>query len=229
MTSKQTKPVLHVPMMALRIELLVRRAIDRDDAIVAKRWYSDALDFCTDIASDLRLPVSLIVGFVAAMSPRNSWASQLRHTRKQVTAAILGKDASAIPFAGTNANKRKAFDIANGIRPAVGPNGALGGPKVLAFYDAILSGGKGNGPAVIDVHAFAACSANFSGAFGLPDYRKCAEAFAIAASVLRMTVHECQALAWVEHRKLPLEAKGAVPVYVWGDNDRAKRAGKGNK
>jgi hypothetical protein len=218
MTTKRTKPTFDIPAMAMRVELLAHRALLRDDADVAFRWYSDALSWCEDMASDLRIPIQCVVGFVAALSPRNSWASQLKNTRSQIECAIM---AEPIPFAGTNANKKKGLRIINGEQPMA----VLGGPKVRAFYQAVLSGGKLGG-AVIDVHAWAAVSGDYSGRLGAPQYRAAASAFAMAASAMRMTVHEVQALAWVEHRKLPLEPRGTYS-YVWGDNDRAKRAAKG--
>ena len=210
----------NIPAMAMRAELLARRALERPDAIRAKHWYADAYCFCDDIAADLRLPVELVVGFVAAMSPRNSWASQLKHTREQVECALMGEP---IPYAGTNANKQKGARIINGENPS----DVLGGQKVRAFYTAVLSGGT-RGTAVIDVHAWAALSGSFDGVLGAPAYRAAAEAFEIAAERLGVTVHQAQALAWVEHRKVPLEKPGSYD-YRWGDNDRAKRASQGGK
>jgi hypothetical protein len=201
-----TKTTYDIHAMSLRAELLAYRALSRPDSKQAREWYRDALTFCEDIAYDLRIPIQAVVGFVAAMSPRNSWSSQLKNTRSQIEDAILGVP---IRFAGTNANKRKAQAIIDGKGQ---PMAILGGPKVRAFYQAILSAGK-SGPAVIDVHAWACVSSDFSGKLGLPAYRAACEAFQLAADRMGLSVHEVQALAWVEHRKCPLEPR-ADTVYI---------------
>ena len=43
---------------------------EKRDGVV---WYADALRDCTRIAVDLDLPVHIVTGVVAALSPNNKW------------------------------------------------------------------------------------------------------------------------------------------------------------
>jgi hypothetical protein len=190
-------PKYDIGAMSIRIELLVRRALERPDHEAASAWYADANAWCQSMADDLRVPLSVVVGFVSAMSPRNAWAQQKHHTLSQLTCALLGKP---IPHGGTNANKRKAQRIASGEEPL----SVLGGSKVRAFYSAILSSGYCDA-VVIDVHAWSAATGRRDGVVPIRGYRAASESFRLVAERMHIRPCEAQALAWVEWRRLPLE------------------------
>ena len=51
---------------------------EKRDGIV---WYADALRDCTRIATDLELPVHIVTGVCAALSPNNKWDRNIINAR----------------------------------------------------------------------------------------------------------------------------------------------------
>lgn len=120
------------------------------EVISGERWYSDAFQFCSGLASETGLSVSAVAGVAAALSPNNRW------NRNMVDAAALCRtcaagtfhDAVQIKVSTFHANKRKALQILAGDSPL----SVLSGLKVRSFYGCIM----GDPDAIcIDGHAYA--------------------------------------------------------------------------
>lgn len=120
------------------------------ELISGGRWYPDAFRFCSDLAAETSLPVSVIAGVTAALSPNNRW------TRNMTDAAALCRtyaagtlhDAAQVKVSTFNANKRKALQILSGGHPL----SVLSGLKVRSFYGCIM----GDPDSIcIDGHAYA--------------------------------------------------------------------------
>lgn len=162
---------------------------DESKALHALNWYDYAGRFCADLDKDHALPQGTAAGVVAALSPLNTWESQVRFTPEIIRKGLAGE---WIPGAGFTSNKEKAIRILCGEKPL----NVLGGDKVRNFYRNLT----GDWEAVtIDRHAV-----NVAGWTGpawdkRPDnkhYHRIAFAFKSAAQSLGLAPAECQALTW---------------------------------
>ena len=195
-----------IPKMAGRIATCLALA-KRDSSAAWKRdryWYQDAFRFADSIAESLNIQTNTVVGFIAALSPRNSWAGQKKHTKVQLEAALQGLP---VPHEGTGDMKKKAEAIAAGGDPLV----HLRGPKVRAFYTAIMLGCASNRhweslldrdeDVVIDVHAWAIATGKMNTAPNVTGYRAASQAYHTVADAAGMSVHAVQAVTWAYWRK----------------------------
>lgn len=185
-------------MLADRIELLARRALDdRGTAEYALTWYSRARAFCQELANEHGIPIETIAGIVSALSPQNTWKSQTETTPGILDALSAGRP---IPGPGFNRNKEKAQWIFNGGRPL----SILKGLKVRAFYSCILGD---NDSVCIDRWAFRAAYYGTEEPKSLTEkrYHETAAAYRIAAARLQvvyptlraqLTPRNLQALVW---------------------------------
>lgn len=137
-----------------------------------RAWYFNARKLAEELAQsqmtgyyeDLEynekwdVEVSKAVAVVAVLSPRLSWDKNSEYARlaykcysslNWLGGADAGEDYFATLIPTLNANARKAFRILDGEKP----EDVVSGPKVTAFYYAILDGSDPRG-IVIDRHAF---------------------------------------------------------------------------
>jgi hypothetical protein len=176
--------------MKQRIIRIARKAFkDESRALEELRWYDYAGRFCAGLDLDHDLPSGTSAGVVAALSPLQSWESQVKYTPAVIVAGLAGE---RIPGAGWFANKDKAARILQGEAPL----DVLGGDKVRSFYRNLT----GDWSAVtIDRHAV-----NIAGWTGAkhdnrsnnPHYATIATAFRQAAKTLGLAPAEIQALTW---------------------------------
>ena len=168
-------------------------------------WYGIACDYAERIGIGLNTKTHTVVGFMSALSPRNNWESQLKHTPVQLKAALQGLP---VPHEGTGDMKRKAKRIADGEDPM----DVLGGTKVRAFYLAILSRGNATLPpplqgssvdedVVVDVHAWAVATGKLDGIVPVTGYRAASRAYHVVANAASMPVHHVQAVCWAQWRR----------------------------
>ena len=155
--------------------------------------------------ADYELNPGTAAGFVAALSPLNSWESQLKFTPPSIAAGIQLIRAGHSPFTairgpGFFSNKDKAGRILSGENPL----DVLGGDKVRSFFLNL----SGDFSAVtIDRHAVAIAGYTGKGlsASGVPTerlYKRLAMAYRFAGETLDLTGAEIQALAWCHWRRL---------------------------
>lgn len=169
-------------------------------------WYAEALRVAQEISDHTGASVSLVVGVIAALSPRCQWSTNVMWTRAVVAAAMAGQDCPAV---STMANRRTAWRIAQGEDPmtALGTLSSTGrvvsGHKIRSFYLNIL----GNSHAVtVDIWAIrGALGATADvvapgGAISAGLYAEISAAYTRAAQILGITPRECQAAVWVATR-----------------------------
>ena len=102
-------------------------------------WYEDAADWCSALGK-----LETVAGITAALSPMVSWPTN----QAAAKALIEGEQVERYGVFGSNIIK--AWRILDGARPL----DVLGGPKVRAFYQAIVERAAWC-EAVIDRHALA--------------------------------------------------------------------------
>lgn len=147
-------------------------------------WYREAGRVTRAIARQHGVTARRVAGVIAALSPRLTWAVNVRAAR----AVLAGK----VPAGVFRASLHKAQRIAAGERPLK----VLGGPKVRAFYRALLGD---ESSAVVDV--WTARAAGLSGDALRPgEYEQVSAALALGARQMRTTTTRLQAVAWVAVR-----------------------------
>lgn len=140
-------------------------------------WYRESRRVARALARKHECTLSTAAGVIAALSPRIRW-----NTNVQGADFILGGGNEGPGF---NTNVEKACRIRDGERPLT----VLGGPKVTAFYRAIM-GDKD--AAVIDVWMWRAMGA----APGTMKYEEAEAALRAAAEKSGVAVADFQAIVW---------------------------------
>lgn len=155
------------------------------------RWYERASDTAAALAAGSGLPYARCAGIIAALSPRVSWASNVRAAAAMVEAAAYGRAEPMV--AGLGANRAKAWRIATGANPA----DVLGGDKVRAFYANIT----GDLDAVtVDVWAASAALGRPIGTISHGLYVRIADAYRVAAVLRAVAPRTMQAAVWCHVR-----------------------------
>jgi hypothetical protein len=177
--------------MTDRVELACRRALDDPEMAQAADWYPAAKAWMDSLTWD-GCDLLAIAGAVAALSPQQSWQSQLTWTPIILDwFAKGGHDPADMPGPGFHKNKRKALECLQGGWPL----DILGGLKVVAFFGALLGD---TGSVVVDRHALeCAWDGVDHGSLTPKRYRGTAQAFKDAARALGIAPARAQALAWV--------------------------------
>lgn len=146
-------------------------------------WYAEAGRVCARMARAYGCSKATACGVMAALSPRLQWGPNQR-----AADAVL---AGVVPTGVFRSSLRKAQRIAAGERPL----DVLSGPKVRAFYRALM--GDENA-AVVDVWVLRAVG--WTRTVKERAYRMIARALQLAAARLGMSVARLQAVAWVAVR-----------------------------
>ena len=170
------------------------------------QWYSNAYTIGEQVSALLgHSDPKYGIGVLSALSPQMEWGDNIEQ---------------AILFASTGwsnnqtaDNNNKAIDIANGADPL----SVLGGEKVTAFYQAILTPHADTKP-VVDRHAIAiyygkpVSERQLSRAFGNRKVmRRIQYAYVRASKEVGQHYNVVQATTWVQHRK----DKGYTKVKAW--------------
>lgn len=175
------------------------KAIEADTRQAQKdaSWYDIAGAWCRALDEDFDLPENTAAGFVAALSPLNSWDSQLHYTPISLAACVElvrhGRRAQeGIRGPGFFSNKDKAARIIQGE----GPLAVLGGDKVRAFYLNLIGDRKA---VTIDRHAVKI--AGWEKSLTTHAYNRIAQAYRFAGENLDLSGAEIQALTWSYYRR----------------------------
>jgi len=179
------------------------------DKEVGANWYARAyLEVCM-LADDFGVSLGTAAGVVASLSPNNRWDQNLTDARAVLGAVKRGASWESITVSTYQANKVKAFTIAED--GAVWPT--LRGPKVEAFYHN-LCGALSR--VTLDSHAVNAWAGQRIAGSGSPSVPNALLARATtdyyrAAATARVTPAVFQATLWTAHQHR-IDA-GLVPGY----------------
>tara|TARA_R100000544_G_C2204149_1_gene48320 strand:- start:61 stop:771 length:711 start_codon:yes stop_codon:yes gene_type:complete len=132
-------------------------------------WYTQANKTCREIATLFKLPVSLVVGCLSAISPNNKYNKNVMDTRNMCYAFVnradtLDETFSNVKVSTYGANKRKAIAIFDAYlasmvagRPMTFTKRTvrriLNGQKVTAFFDCIYDCKTNVSTVCVDGHA----------------------------------------------------------------------------
>lgn len=159
-------------------------------------WYPNALRMATELAGSIApRRIAMAAGVIAALSPRAQWAVNLAWAGRVIDAADSG---DACPHVGLPDGRAKAWHIA---ASDLDPLDVLRGPKVRAFYQAILGN---QSAAVIDIWAARAVLPDGEGeARWLSSelrYHQLAQNYRDAAAEIGLDVPTFQATVWLHVR-----------------------------
>ena len=192
---KATK--INTPALANRVYRLAVEALESPSAYHDSQWYCYAGQWCNELDRAHSLPCGTVAGFVAALSPLNSWPSQVKFTPASLSNGLelihAGESAiHGILGPGFSSNKDKAARILAGEKPL----DVLGGDKVRAFFRNL----RGDFSVVtIDRHALAICGLDEG--ISSKRYAQASNAFTLAGKRLGISGAEAQALTWCHWRK----------------------------
>jgi hypothetical protein len=207
--SRQTaigRNVAAVPTSSAAIRDNIRTAVIRstaDEETAGLGWYAAAHEIAGEIGHGRHY---IGAGALAAVSPQTGWVDNITAARI-LSADPAAPDADIAPFClVTPYTSGRARSILTG---AADPFAILGGRKVRSFYANILRPDR-PGPVTVDRHAVAialhgigAPSATVSDKYleRSGAYAHIAAAYRTVARELDVLPHQCQAIAWLAHRR----------------------------
>ena len=167
-------------------------------------WYAQAKASAQAIADKTELPLHVVVGVIAALSPTNNWDRNLVDADLFCQTFVDGgyiEDVSACTY---KTMWEKAWRILEDM-PADAQAVAfiLNGPKITDFYWCIM----GFDCCVIDGHAWCIANADRRTMQEVPSIGKklrleLQQAYAVAAHKFGMSAYEMQAATWVAWRRI---------------------------
>jgi hypothetical protein len=170
--------------IARRLVRLYAQATEQDIA-EGIAWYGRAGDTAERMAAQYGVSAEDAAGVIAILSPRNRWALNIANAEALIAWYAVDQS-SPLPEVNTfNANRAKA------IRWLQGDRSALSGPKVEAFYAAIVGDCER-----VCVDSWATLAAGLGKVPGtkLP---RIAQGYRIAARRLGLAPAHFQAIIWV--------------------------------
>jgi predicted transcriptional regulator len=171
-------------------------------------WYASAHCQCLDISENLDLPLNVVVGVVAALSPNNKWERNVENARDLCTAYINGDSMESVKVSTYGRMKEKAWTILESNPTYDETVTILNGQKIVCFYQNIM----GENTCTVDGHAYniyhaSRQSLTGSISIGKIEYHLIQDAYRKAGqSVLvhgrELTAYEMQAVTWVAWRRI---------------------------
>ena len=167
-------------------------------------WYSDALKECQDMADCHKLPLHIVVGVVAALSPTNRWERNLVDAHYMCKTFVDGGYVEDCAPCTYKTMRDKAWSILQTTpHDADAVAFILNGPKITDFFWCIM----GNDVCVIDGHAWCIANADRRTMQEVPNIGKklraeLQQAYSNAGKKHNMTAYEMQAATWVAWKRI---------------------------
>lgn len=151
-----------------------------DDKRNGAAWYSSARKKCASMAKEYGVSHETAAGVVAALSPRLRWSVNVRAAER----CLAGEQVPGV--------FRASLAKAERIRSGAPPLSVLSGPKVRAFYSAIMGD---DSAAVVDI--WVTRVVGWTKEVKAKAYERIATALRKAAELVGTSVCELQATTWV--------------------------------
>jgi hypothetical protein len=186
--------------------LKIYRQATPQDHEAGLAWYAKARDAAVSLSIQHDVPLRVVVGVIAALSPNNKWERNVKDAGVMI-AAFLGGDPVEVCKPSTYTKMR---DKAWSILAAVPENdneviSILNGQKIVSFFCNIMGH---DSVVTIDGHAYNIAQGKRA---GLTDdatnmskgvYKDMQEAYARAAKRVGLKVYELQAITWVAWKRI---------------------------
>jgi hypothetical protein len=171
-----------------------------------KNWYLNAQKQAQAIALDFDIPLSIVVGVIAALSPNNKWERNVVNARDMIKAYTNGDSIESFKVSTYHTMKAKAWTILD-----LGPDAnhdailkVLNGQKICSFFLDIM--GRYN--CTIDGHAYNIARGERVGLtsdktnIGKALYRELQDAYFQAADAMDIKPYEMQAITWTVWKRV---------------------------
>lgn len=179
---------------------------EKRDGIV---WYTKALADCLWIAEETEVPLHIVVGVCAALSPNNKWDRNIDNTLSLIRAFLNGDDVDAVKVSTYHAMKHKAWSILEEMPDRDRVVAILNGQKIVSFFSNIM----GEDTCTVDGHAKNIFYGERHGLtsdksnIGKKEYATIQEAYVDAGKQVRfngrpLKAFEMQAITWVTWRRI---------------------------
>ena len=204
--------------LAVKNIIAMRRKAKPADVSHGIAWYAEAYEQCRIMADRYDLPIYIVAGVVAALSPNNRWSTNVTNADDLIHAWHNDDTPDKVSVCTYNAMKLKAWSILREMPDRYEENDTLivdevktilNGKKIVCFYENIM----GDDTCTIDGHARNIAyneRVNLTDnktSIGVKEYANLQDAYRIAASRCRVNgrrlkAYELQAITWVTWRKL---------------------------
>jgi len=176
-----------------------------DEIEQGKQWYTDALESAQAIADRHELPLHIVVGVVAALSPTNKWERNLIDADNMCEVFVSGGYVEDCAPCTYKKMRDKAWTILVEMpEHAIDVDPILKGPKITDFFWCILGDVD---VCVIDGHAW--CIANDDRRtmqevpfIGKKLRQELQDAYSVAAHTEGLTAYQMQATTWVTWKRI---------------------------
>lgn len=177
--------------------------LSNDEIDNATNWYSIANQEATDIAIKLDMPVYIVVGVMAALSPNNKWERNKINAYELCKAFQDGQGMDSVKVSTYSKMKLKAWTILEVIPDYETTKLMLNGKKIVNFYRNIM----GEDDVTIDGHARNIAYNERVGltdaktSIGVKEYASLQKEYLTVAKEYGLLGRELQAITWVAWKK----------------------------
>jgi len=171
-------------------------------------WYAKAYCESMKISEDLNIPIHIVVGVVAALSPNNKWDRNIENARTLCEAYIKGDSIDSFKVSTYGKMKEKAWSILDAMPDYEETKRILNGQKIVCFFENIM----GENTCTVDGHAYNIYHAKRVGltgsiSIGKKEYQTIQKAYQTAGMVTSINnkplkAYEMQAITWVVWRRI---------------------------
>ena len=178
-------------------------------------WYAKAKEDAYIICDKYELPLHVVIGVIAALSPTNEWHMNLRNADDMCRIFTDGGYVEDCKPSTYKTMRDKAWSILQ-TNPHTSGDVAfiLRGPKITDFFWCIL----GDDTCVIDGHAWCIANSDRRTLQNVPNIGKMLrqdlqEAYRRAAVKHDMTAYQMQAATWVAWKRIHNVQKGYTVIF----------------
>jgi len=175
------------------------------DRLDGLRWYNTARKQARALSAKHGVPLRIVVGVLAALSPNNKWARNVKDADTLIGAFLNGEQEETVKVATYSAMRAKAWRVlSEKPRTHAGVMQILNGQKIVSFFSNIV----GLDNITVDGHArniYYHEKINLTDnrtSIGKKEYAKIQAAYVKAAYKLNVKPYELQAITWVVWRRL---------------------------
>jgi len=169
------------------------------------QWYADAKAQAQEIANLHDVPLRIVVGVIAALSPNNKWDRNLKDASNMLTVFLRGDPVDVCKPCTYTKMRDKAWSVIEQMpEDDAAVMRVLNGQKIVSFFSNIM----GHDNCTIDGHAYniakgkrVTLTDNETG-MGKAEYQKMQAAYYRAAKRIGLKVYELQAITWVVWKRI---------------------------
>ena len=169
------------------------------------KWYAVAKSQAQDIANLQDVPLRVVVGVIAALSPNNKWDRNLKDASNMLCVFLRGDPVDMCKPCTYPKMRDKAWSVIEQMpEDDAAVLSILNGQKIVSFFSNIM----GHDNCTIDGHAYNIAKGkrvslnNKETGMGKAEYQSIQAAYQRAAKRIGLKVYELQAITWVVWKRI---------------------------